>query len=377
MANWQAWCIAAAIALGGATAAPGAEPPLDVFTDEQWQTTLLGLSATPPRRIGHDEALFDPRTGEVLSTQRVEFGFDESGRLVQASLRRDARGERTRQHAWRYQRDIQGRLVQIDEDGTDRPALARRFDDRGRLVEERRATGALTTITRWRHDTAGREVERIESGGGHETVVRTRYRRDGSRERQITGAGLLRSSDMRFDAQGRPARMVIRDLTERRTTTVEYPHPRRAVHTIVATGLSKDGGYRNEWVRTFEVRRPDELTQWPEPSSPELRAERFRGQESSTRTVFDVQGRVMRQIESAGSVERCRNEFRYHPSGLPESITATAPNGKGPCSGAAQAVEFEIETDERGRWTRHVIHMTDARGQRVRMAEHRRQIEDR
>jgi YD repeat-containing protein len=377
MQRWRAWCVVAAVGLSGPATVHCAEPPLDVFTDEQWQTTLLGLLPTPPRRVRHDQTLFDPRGGAMLSTQRVELGFDDAGRLAQASLHREPRGEGVRRHHWRYHYDDRNRIVRIDEEGLDRPALTRRFDAQGRLVEETRGEGVLTAYTRWRYDAAGREIERVESRAGGETVVRTRYRRDGSRERQTSDRGRLQSSDLRFDAQGRPIREKVRDWSERRTTTVEYPNPRRAVQTIVATGLSKSGAYRNERVLTFEVRTAEELLQWPEPATPELRAERSGRHDTTTRTEFDAQGRALRQLEARGQTLRCRNEFRYHASGLLESVTATRLDAPGPCPDGPQSVDFTIETDARGRWTYHVIHMTDASGQRVRMAEHRRQIEDR
>jgi hypothetical protein len=149
------------------------------------------------------------------------------------------------------------------------------------------------------------------------------------------------------------------------------------VHTIVATGLSKSGAYRNERVLTFEVRRAEELLQWPEPVSPELRAERSRSHDTTTRTEFDAQGRPLRQFEARGPTLRCRNDFHYHASGLLQSLTSTRLDAPGPCPDGPLAIDQEIETDAHGRWTRHVIHMTDASGQRVRMAEHRRQIVDR
>lgn len=66
---------------GCAASAQAAEPTLDVFTDAQWHTAVIGLSSADlPRRIRHDETLFDPHTGAILSTQRAEFGFDDSGR---------------------------------------------------------------------------------------------------------------------------------------------------------------------------------------------------------------------------------------------------------------------------------------------------------
>jgi len=377
MNGWRAWRTAAAAAgLSCAVAVHAAQPPVDVFNDDQWQTTLLGLSAPLPRRVRHQQTLFDPRSGDVVSTENVELSFDDAGRLAQVALRREPRAERVRQFTWRYHHDVQGRIVRIDEEGVERPALARHYDAQGRLVDEERGDGAMTTRSRWRYDAAGREVERIETSGDRKTVTRTRYRRDGTRERRTVDRGMLQSSDMHFDAQGRPTSEAVRDFAERTTTTVAYPQPRRAVHTVVATGLSKDGAYRNEWERTFEVRRPEELLQWPEPAQPVLRAERFRAQESSTRTEFDTQGRPLRQFEARGPV-RCRNEFRYHPSGLPTSITSTRLDAPGPCPDVMQAIEFEIEVDARGRWTRHVIYSVDASGSRVRMAEHRRQIEDR
>ncbi|MFO1218565.1 MAG: hypothetical protein U1E89_09360 [Burkholderiaceae bacterium] len=373
--SWRARVVAALLVCAAAVHA--AEPPLDVFTDEAWQTTLLGLSAPLPRRVREEQTLFEPRSGGVLSTQRVEMSFDEGGRLSVVALRREPRGERIHEHVWRYQHDAQGRIVRIDEDGSDRPALERRFDAQGRLVEEARGEGAVTARTRWRYDAAGREIERVETAAGREAVTRTRYRRNGSRERQFVDRGVLQSSDLRFDAQGRPTREVVHDLVERRTTTVHYPHPRRAVHTIVASGLSRDGPFRRQWVRTFEVRRPEELLQWPEPASPVLRAESFAGYESSTRTEFDAQGRPLRQLEQRGATLRCQTDFRYHACGLPASITTTRLDAPGACPETTQAVEYEVEVDERGRWTRHVIHAVDAGGQRMRMAEHRRQIEDR
>ena len=187
--------------------------------------------------------------------------------------------------------------------------------------------------------------------------------------------GVLQSGETHYDAQGRPVRAESRDLVDRKTTTFVNPAPRRAIHTITATGLSKDGSYRNVWVRTFEVRTPDELLQWPEPTNPVLRAELFRGQDTQTRTEYDAQGRVVRQVESRGPTERCVNEYRYHTSGLPTSIRSSRADAPGPCPGSPQGVEYDIEVDARGRWTRHVIHMVDARGQLTRVAEHTRQIE--
>jgi hypothetical protein len=61
-----------------------------------------------------------------------------------------------------------------------------------------------------------------------------------------------------------------------------------------------------------------------------LRSERFQGRQSQTRTEFDVHGRAWRQIET-------------HAPG--------------------------------GQWTRHTIHLVDAQGVRIRVAEHRREIE--
>jgi len=376
MRAWRPGCkgiIAAALA--SAACAHAADPPLDVFTDPQWQITLLGLSALEPRRVSHDEVLIHPSDGSALSTQRVELGFDDAGRLATAILRREPRGERAQRHAWRYWHDALGRLVRVDEDGFDRPALLRQYDPHGRLSEEVRSAGVATQRTRWRYDAAGREVERIETHGDSDTVHRMQYRRDGTRERATVRRGPLQLSQTRYDAKGRPVRVASRDLVDRTTTTIEYPDSRRAIHTITATGMSKDGMYRNVWVRTFEVRNSDELLQWPEPTHPVLRAEQFRGQDTQTRTEYDAQGRAVRQVESRGPSVRCVNEYRYHASGLPTSITSSRADAPGPCPDSPQAVEYEVELDARGRWTRHVVHMVDAHGQRRRVAEHMRQIE--
>lgn len=77
-----------------------------------------------------------------------------------------------------------GRLQRIDEDGHATPAVARRYDGAGRLIEHAERTGAIAARSTWRCDAVGRLRERvIDSGTGAVTNETRRCRRVGADKR--------------------------------------------------------------------------------------------------------------------------------------------------------------------------------------------------
>jgi RHS Repeat len=203
----------------------------------------------------------------------VQFEFDTpGGRVMRHVLRQERRGESGSQRSLRYLYE-DGRLQRIDEDGQATPALTRRYDGAGRLVEQAERTGAVIARTTWRYDAAGRLVERVvDSGTGSRVDETRRYRRDGTLERLQTKNGLLLGKTIDFDKDERPVRIQVTDVSDRHETVVTYPNPTQAVHATTGFAVGGRGASgRYEYTTRYRVRTPQELRRVEQPALPTMR----------------------------------------------------------------------------------------------------------
>lgn len=370
---------AAALLVLCAAAAARAEPtPVDPWTDPAWQDVLYGLSRGQVLRVSASQQLLDPLSpaGGVISTRDVELDFDVAdGRTTRLLLKEERRGESRSQRSLHYVYEA-GRLVRIDEDGQATPALVRRYDAAGRLLEQAERTGAVIARTTWRHDAAGRPLERVfNSGSGSRQRETWTYRRDGTLERRHIESGTLFGKTIEFDAQQRPVRIRFSDVLDRNETTITYPTPTEAVHATAGFALSRDGAGRYEYVTTYRVRDARELQGVEAPELPTMRRQVRDKRFSEAQTEYDAAGRIVseRDVDASGQAA-CRGLITYHPSGPPLATRQERLRPDAACASSGQ-LDNDVRTDERGQWVEQRMTMQRPDGLRVPMSVQTRRIE--
>jgi len=370
---------AALLALACALAAHAETPPVDPWTDAEWQDVMFGLAPDKVARVQASQQLFNAAAGttDVLSTRDVQLEFESPGsRLTRLVVKQERRGESRSERSFRYVYEA-GRLRRIDEDGQATPAVTRRYDDAGRPVEHTERTGAVVARTTWRHDAAGRLLERVvDSGTGSRTRETRSYRRDGTLERMQVKNGALFGKTIEFDTDERPVRIQVTDGFDRHETKVTYPSPTEAVHATAGFALAREGPGRYEYTKRYRVRTPQELRGVEAPELPTMRREDRGAQHSESQTDYDAGGRVVveRELDGAGNVV-CTGRITYHPSGPPLAVRNERARPNAPCGLQGGDLENEIKTDPQGHWTEQRMTLVLPNGQRRPMSLQTRRIE--
>lgn len=359
-----------------ALAARAEPPPTDPWTDPAWQDLMNGLPRAVVARVHTTQQLLDTRGGGgVVGSREARFEFDGPGGAVsRAVIGVERRGEGGSRRSFTYVYDA-GRLVRIDEDGQPTPAWTRRYDAGGRPLEQTERTGAVTARTTWRHDAAGRLLERaFDSGSGARSKEVRRYRTDGTLELVQRDGGALSGQRVEFDAQERPVRIVVTDITSRSETTIVYPAPTEAEHTTHATSLQREGLRRTTSRTSFRVRTPQELRGVEVPELPTMRRDVRDAHREESQTDYDASGRVLeeRRLDGAGRVV-CAGRLTYHPSGPPRSLRNERLQPDAPCEGFD--FDNEVVADARGHWVEQRMWMLRPGGVRLPMAVLTRRIE--
>jgi hypothetical protein len=355
------------------------EPPLDVWSDAEWQVGLLGLQAAAVRSVRWSEQLYQVQPGGAepvpVSQRSRRLSFDDSGRLATLQTERQRRGERDERHQWRYQWSDAAQLQRIDEDGAATPWWQRQTDVAARVALETERKGAVLQRATIKLDGAGRELERIVDQGKAAARVRERrsYHANGVlKSIEADTKGAMRT--VAFDPLGRPQKITERDAQGLRVTQIRYPTSLTAVYDDSGASLQRGGLRKYSRELTFRVRHAEELQRAGEPLQPLSRREVRDGRSSETQTEFDDEGRPMLQRVLEGEHVRCVTEWQYHASGLLSSSRSRQPSNDARCADSPD-IDVQIEVDAAGNWVRQVVLLTQPDGQRVRAAEQSREIE--
>jgi YD repeat-containing protein len=353
------------------------EPPVDPWTDNEWQHLVLGLSPGKVARMRTSEQLFDTHTGAggMLTMRDAHVEFDApGGRVSRLVLNAQSRGEprrsRSRSRSFSYVYEA-GHLRRIDEDGHAAPAVTRRYDDAGRLIEHTGRTGAVVARTTWRYDAAGRVLERvIDNGTGSRTRETRRYRRDGTLERLAIG----KDKRIDFDADERPVRIRVSELSYRHETTVTYPSPTEAIHATTGYSTSLRGAGAVAYTTHYRVASPQELRGVEAPERATLRRHVRGAQYEETQTDYDAGGRplVHRRLEAQGNAA-CIERITCHPSGPPIAVRNERVRPSATCGNGD--ILNDLQTDEQGHWAEVRTWLVPPDGQRRLMAVQTRRVE--
>jgi hypothetical protein len=373
----QAWTLVALLVGAGAQAK---DPPLNVWSDPDWQVALLGLQPTAVRSVRWSEQLYQRQAGSAepvrVSLRVNHLGFDDSGRLATLQAERQRRGERDERCQWRYQWGDAAQLQRIDEEGVAQPLWQRQTDAAARVAFESERKGAALQRTTIKLDGTGRELERvIEQDNKAAARVREKrnYHPNGvlkSLEAATQGA----ARTVAFDPLGRPVKITERDAHGLRVTQIRYPTPLTALYDDSGATLQRGGLRKYSRELTFRVRHAEEWQRAGEPLQPLSRRELRDGRASEIQTEFDDAGRPMLQRVLEGERVRCVTEWQYHASGLLSSSRSRLPDSDARCAGSPD-IDVQIDVDAAGNWVRQLVLLTQPDGQRVRAAEHTREIE--
>jgi YD repeat-containing protein len=368
---------AALLALLCALAARAEAPPIDPWTDEVWQDVMFGLTLGKVVRVRASQQLFNVHVGnaEVLNTRDVQLEFEAPGsRLSRLVVNEERRGESRSNRSFHYVYEA-GQLRRIDEDGQATPAITRRYDAAGRVVEHTERTGAVATRTTWRHDSAGRMLERTsDSGAGSRSRETRRYRRDGTLERLQVKSGTLSGKSVEFDAAERPVRIQVTDVFDRHETSVTYPSPTEAIHATTGFALTRDGAGRYEYTTSYRVRTPQELRGVEAPELPTMRRHDRGKLHDESRTEYDASGRIRveHQLDGDGIVA-CTGRLTYHASGPLLAVRNERMKPDARCDGGD--IENDVKTDSQGNWVEQRMFRVLPDGQRRPMSVHTRRVE--
>jgi hypothetical protein len=368
--------IACITAGGGAFAL---DAPIDPWAEADWQLPLTGLQRSAVRSVKLVEQTMMPSPGgpaQAASTRESHVVFDGDGRVERVDMRVDSRGERSQGFSLAYVWSG-SRLLRIDDAGASRPYLQREYDAAGRLKVERKRVGAVERRVEIAYDAAGREAERVTVEGSYRRRESRRYHGNGKLKSLVAGADSVRGKrSVVFDGEGRPTEIVDTDLSSRIVTAIRYPSALVAVRKVGGFYVSKDGVRSPHREVTFRVRRVEELMTVSEPEAPLARRETVDGRAEETQADYDDAGRpqVQRRLDGNGNV-LCVTTFRYHASGVPESVRSRAPNSDERCKTEPNDYEYDIEGDERGNWKRLRVSLVAANGARTLALEQRRVVE--
>jgi YD repeat-containing protein len=369
----------ALLALVCTLAAHAQAPPVDPWTDAAWQDIMFGLATSKVARVRASHQLFNVFAGEadVLSTRDVQLDFEmPGGRLSRLVVDEERRGEPRSKRSFRYVYEAD-HLGRIEEDGQAKPAVTRRYDAAGRLVEHIERTGAVVVRTTWRHDSAGRLLERIvDNGAAKRTRETRRYRRDGTLERLQVKNGTLFGKIIEFDTGERPVRIQVTDALDRHEIRVTYPSPTEAIHATTGFALARDGAGHYEFTTRYRVRSPQELRGVEAPELPTMRRHDRGTQRREEQTEYDAGGRILveYQFDGDGSAA-CAGRITYHPSGPPLAVRHERVKPGASCGVQGGDVENDIKTDQQGNWAEQRMSLVLPDGKRRLMSVQTRRIE--
>lgn len=363
--------------LACAFAAHAQAPPLDPWTDAEWQDVMADLTRGKVVRVQATQQLLDIHSGsgDALSRRDVQLEFEgPQGRVSRLVVNHERRGEARSRRSFRYVYEA-GLLRRIDEEGQATPAVTRRYDAAGRPEEHVERTGAVAARTTWRYDAAGRLRERVQdSGTGSRTKETRRYRRDGTLERLDVDSGAMVGKRVDFDAEERPLRIRVTDVFDRHETTVTYPSPTEANHATTGFALQREGARRYTYTTRYRVRTPQELRGVEAPLLPTLRRHVRGTQHDELQTEYDDEGRVRveRRLDAGGQV-MCVGRITYHPSGPPTTVRNERSQANARCEG--NDLDNEVNTDAQGHWAEQRMWLLRQDGQRRPMSIQTRRVE--